>query len=304
MKKLIVFSIIGFLAQLIDGALGMAYGATSASLLLFFGVAPAAASASIHMAEIATTAASGASHLWFRNVDRSILLKLVVPGAISAFVGAAFLSSLPKDAIKPYVSAMLALLGVYILARFLRKTHHAAAGPSPKYSKAFLIPLGLIGGFFDAVGGGGWGPITTPALLTKKGAVPRKVIGTVDTSEFAIAVSATLGFVLFLGWEQFHWSWVAAFVIGGVLAAPLAAWLVKVIPSYLLGVLVGGFIVLTNIRTLMESVTWIPDAWTAPVFALILVLWGSAIIYTIRENRISRAKREHTRDAKIDSAVS
>lgn len=285
MRRLILFSIIGFFAQLVDGALGMAYGATSASLLLMFGVAPAVASASIHMAEIATTAASGVSHIWFKNVDRSIILKLVVPGSISAFVGAAFLSSLPGDVIKPYVSLLLTLLGIYIVIRFLRKRTSTSAEPPAKYSKSFLIPLGLVGGFFDAVGGGGWGPITTPALLAKKGSTPRKVIGTVDTSEFAIAVSATLGFVLFLGWEQFHWTWVGAFVVGGVLAAPLAAWLVRIIPSYLLGVLVGGFIVLTNVRTLAASTNVISETAMAPIYAVMLALWALAILYQVRARR-------------------
>lgn len=282
MRRLVLFSIIGFFAQLIDGALGMAYGATSASLLLMFGVAPAVASASIHMAEIATTAASGASHLWFKNVDRGLLFKLVIPGSVSAFAGAAFLSQIPGDLIKPFVSSFLTLLGIYILFRFLLKKNGSAQSDTPpKYSKAFLTPLGIFGGFMDAVGGGGWGPITTPALLAQKGATPRKVIGTVDTSEFAIAVSATLGFVLFLGWGTFNWTWVLAFVIGGVAAAPLAAWLVKVIPSYLMGVLVGGFIILTNIRTLMLSIASIPDSWMMAIYVIVIVLWALSIMYQL-----------------------
>jgi len=295
MRKLLVFSIIGFMAQLIDGSLGMAYGATSASLLLFFGVAPAVASASIHMAEIATTAASGASHLYFRNVDRSIILKLVVPGSISAFLGAAFLSSLPGHVIKPFVAVLLTLLGVYILLRFLlKKEDPQGESAPPVYSPKYLVGLGLIGGFFDAVGGGGWGPIATPALLAKKGATPRKVIGTVDTSEFAIAVSATLGFVLFLGWDQFHWTWVASFVIGGVLAAPIAAYLVKVIPSYLLGVLVGGFIILTNIRTVIQSLDFIQQPGV--IYAILLVLWSAALVYQIRTRRRGVAERGKERE--------
>lgn len=286
MRRLVLFAIIGFFAQLIDGSLGMAYGATSASLLLMFGIAPAVASASIHMAEIATTAASGASHIWFKNVDRSLVLRLVVPGSISAFIGAAFLSNLPGDLIKPFISFFLMILGLYILIRFLFKKETADQG-SNKISSKFLVPLGLAGGFFDAVGGGGWGPITTPVLLSRKGITPRKVIGTVDTSEFAIAVSATLGFILFLGWEQFNWQWVAAFTIGGVLAAPLAAWLVKIIPSYLLGVLVGGFIILTNFRTLLNSVDVIPDTWNVGAYIVVIALWVAAIYYQVRKVRNS-----------------
>lgn len=285
MRKLIIFSIIGFMAQLVDGSLGMGFGATSASLLMFFGIAPAVASASIHMAEIGTTAASGASHLYFKNVDRSILLKLTVPGAVSAFIGAAFLSSIPGTAIKPLIAVMLTLLGIYIIFRFLGNKQNSGGTneSAPKYSSKFLIPLGLVGGFFDAVGGGGWGPITTPALLAKKGSSPRKVVGTVATSEFAIAVSATLGFLLFLGWEQFNLLWVAAFVIGGLVAAPLAAYLVKVIPSYMLGVLVGGLIIVTNLRMLIQSTGL--QLNTVYVYGVIVLLWAAAIAYQIIVNR-------------------
>lgn len=283
MRKLVLFSIVGFFAQLVDGALGMAYGATSASLLLMFGVAPAVASASIHMAEIATTAASGASHLWFGNVDRGILLRLVLPGSISAFAGAAFLSHLPGETMKPFVSGFLIVLGIFILYRFLRvkRTGPEPGRKPPKYGGAFLTPVGLVGGFFDAVGGGGWGPIATPALLAKGAASPRKVIGTVDTSEFAVAVSATLGFVLFLGWEQIHWLWVGAFVIGGVAAAPLAAWLVRIVPAYLMGVLVGGFIILTNVRTLALAMDIASGPWMPVAYGIIIILWGAAILYQI-----------------------
>lgn len=284
MNRLIVFSIIGFLAQLVDGALGMGFGATSASLLLMFGIAPAVASASIHMAEIATTAASGASHLWFKNVDRTILLRLTIPGSISAFIGAAFLSSLPGDIMKPFVSSFLILLGFYILIRFLVFNNSSTVKEPPTITKKFLTPLGLVGGFFDAVGGGGWGPITTPMLLTRKGISPRKAIGTVDTSEFAIAVSATIGFILFLGLEHFHWQWVIAFMIGGVVAAPIAAWLVRIIPSYLLGVLVGGFIILTNAMTIIKSIA-LPVSWSAIAYALIIGLWLSAILFQLKKRK-------------------
>lgn len=284
MNKLIVFSVIGFLAQLVDGSLGMGFGATSSSLLLMFGIAPAVASASIHMAEIATTAASGASHLWFKNVDKDILWKLTIPGAISAFVGAAFLSSLPGDVIKPFISIFLITLGFYILIRFLFFNHSSSKNQPSTFSKKFLTPLGLAGGFFDAVGGGGWGPITAPVLIARKGISPKKVIGTVDTSEFAIAVSATLGFILFLGLEHFQWQWVIAFMIGGVIAAPIAAWLVRIVPSYMLGVLVGGFIILTNSMTIIKTLA-LPVSWAALAYVLIMVLWMVAIFYQLKNRK-------------------
>lgn len=283
MRKLIIFSIIGFLAQLVDGSLGMGFGATSSSLLLMFGIAPAAASASIHMAEIATTAASGASHLWFKNVDKRILWRLTIPGAISAFIGAAFLSSLPGDKIKPFISVFLIVLGLYILIRFLF-FNHASKNEGAAISSKFLTPLGMVGGFFDAVGGGGWGPITAPVLIAKNGISPKKVIGTVDTSEFAIAVSATLGFILFLGVDQYQWQWVIAFMIGGVIAAPIAAWLVRIVPSYMLGVLVGGFIILTNSMTVIKTVA-LPVTLATLAYTLIIGLWVVAIFYQVKNRK-------------------
>ncbi|MBA4601502.1 sulfite exporter TauE/SafE family protein [Thermoactinomyces mirandus] len=283
MRKLLILTMIGFVAQLIDGSLGMAYGATSASFLLLFGVAPALASASIHLAEIATTAVAGVSHWWFGNVDRKILVKLVIPGAVSAFLGAAFLSHIPGDRIKPFVSFFLLIMGVYIVWRFL--FHVRPETPKEvKLSKAYLIPLGIVGGFFDAVGGGGWGPITTPMLLSKKGMSPRVVIGTVDTSEFVIAVSASLGFLLFLGWEQFNIYWVAALVIGGVIAAPIAAWIVRVIPSYLLGVLVGGFIVILNVGQVLKIFP-VPSLGIWTIYSMLIVLWGFAIWWQLQSSR-------------------
>jgi uncharacterized protein len=284
MKKLIVFSVIGFFAQLVDGSLGMGFGATSSSLLLMFGIAPAAASASIHMAEIATTAASGASHLWFKNVDKRILWKLTIPGAVSAFIGAAFLSSLPGDKIKPFISVFLIVLGLYILIRFLFFNHLSTKNQGSTFSSKFLTPLGIVGGFFDAVGGGGWGPITAPVLIARNGISPKKVIGTVDTSEFAIAVSATLGFILFLGMEQYQWQWVIAFMIGGVIAAPIAAWLVRIVPSYMLGVLVGGFIILTNSMTIIKTVA-LPVSLATLAYILIIGLWTFAIVYQLKNRK-------------------
>lgn len=282
MQKLLVLAFIGFFAQLIDGALGMAYGVSSSSLLLAFGIAPAVASASVHLSEVATTAASGISHIKFGNVDRKMVYRLIIPGSIGAFTGACFLSSLPGDVVKPYVSTFLLLLGFYVLFRFLfvfRKNEEKEAKPlSIKQS----IPLGLLAGFADATGGGGWGPIATPILLTKKGMSARKVVGTVDTSEFAIAVSATVGFVISLGWETVNWMWVAALMIGGVIAAPIAAWIVRIVPPQLMGLLVGGFIILVNARTILN--TWIADASLYPYIYLLLVIgWGAAIIFGVRK---------------------
>ncbi|MES0856485.1 sulfite exporter TauE/SafE family protein [Geobacillus sp. G4] len=288
MKKLIVFVFVGFIAQLIDGSLGMAYGVTSSTLLLTFGIAPAVASASVHLAEVVTTAASGASHWKFGNVDRRMAFRLIIPGSVGAFVGACFLSNLPGDLIKPYVSLFLLALGFYIIYRFLVLNGRAPSTPGKQWSNKQLVPLGLVAGFLDATGGGGWGPIATPVLLANKSMEARKVVGTVDTSEFAVALSATLGFVISLGWEQVNWHWVLTLMAGGVVAAPIAAWLVRKLPSHLLGVLVGGLIILTNVRTLLH-------AWEAPapvyptVYGLIVIGWAAAVWLAIRNGRKGKA---------------
>ena len=165
MRKLVLFGMVGALAQLIDGALGMAYGLTSTTLLVAVGTAPAAASATVHLAELGTTAVSGVSHWRFGNVDWRTVRWMTFPGAAGAFLGAVVLSSLDGDTAKPWVAAILSVLGVYVLFRFLGK----ARGPRPRAGRplpsGLLAPLGLGAGFLDAVGGGGWGPVGTPTML-------------------------------------------------------------------------------------------------------------------------------------------
>jgi uncharacterized protein len=284
MRKLIIFAVIGFLAQLIDGSLGMAYGVTSSSLLLTFGIAPTIASASVHLAEVVTTAAAGISHIKFGNVDREAVFKLIIPGSIGAFAGACFLSNLRGDAAKPYIALFLLILGIYVLFRFLFQFNKGSEKKSISLSRKQSILLGLIAGFADATGGGGWGPITTPVLLSRKGTSARKVVGTVDTSEFAIAVSATIGFLISLGWQEINWFWVIALMLGGIIAAPIAAWLVKRLPAHLLGVLVGGFIILTNAQTLLNALS-INDLWIPIIYAVISIVWAVTIIFAVRNNK-------------------
>jgi len=279
-QKLIILAFIGLIAQLVDGSLGMAYGVTSTSLLLMFGIAPAVASASVHMAEVVTTAASGISHIRFGNVDKEVVLKLIIPGSIGAFLGAIFLGSIPGDLIKPYVSLFLLFLGIFVIYRFLFKFNSQTKVSKQKVSKKQLLPLGFIAGFFDATGGGGWGPIATPVLITSNKMEPRKVIGSVDTSEFAIAVSSTIGFLLTLGWTQVHFEWVLALMIGGIIAAPIAAWLVKIIPTNLLGTFVGGIIIITNIRTLLGVIN-VSETISIITYSLLFSLWLVAIIMVL-----------------------
>jgi uncharacterized membrane protein YfcA len=251
-SRLVILALVGTVAQLVDGSLGMAYGVTSTTLLLSIGTAPALASASVHMAEIGTTLMAGLSHSRFGNVDWRAVGLMTFPGAGGAFLGAVVLSSLDGEVAKPWVAAILAGLGLYVLWRFLghRKMPRSSDRPLPAH---FLLPLGLSAGFIDAVGGGGWGPVGTPTLLASGRLEPRKVVGTVDTGEFLVALGASLGFLLSLSWSEIPLPTVGALLAGGAVAAPLAAYLVRAISPRKLGVLAGAAILLTNARSLALS---------------------------------------------------
>ncbi|TDB72993.1 sulfite exporter TauE/SafE family protein [Micromonospora sp. KC721] len=295
MRKLLILALVGLAAQLVDGALGMAYGLTSSTLLLFVGVAPAAASASVHLAEIGTTLAAGVAHWRFGNVDWRVVTRIAVPGALGAFAGATFLSAISTESAAPWMSGILFVLGAYLLIRFARplRPRTGAGGLRGR----FLGPLGLVAGFVDATGGGGWGPVATPALLVSGRLAPRKVIGSVDTAEFMVAAAASIGFLIGLGSEGFLLPTVAALLIGGLIAAPIAAWLVRIVPAQLLGAAIGGVIVLTNARTLLR----VGDAGPvlAPaVYALLAAGWLLALVLAVRALRRTRRARA-TADAAL-----
>jgi uncharacterized membrane protein YfcA len=273
----------------VDGSLGMAYGVTSTTLLLAIGSNPAAASATVHFAEIGTSLMSGLAHWKFGNVDWKVVAKVGVPGAVGAFIGANVLSSLSTEVAAPVMSLILLALGAYLLVRFtLRGIDRRHLGKPVR--KRFLGPLGLVAGFVDATGGGGWGPVGTPALLASGRMEPRKVIGSIDTSEFLIAVAASLGFLVALGSQGVDATWALGLLAGGLVAAPLAAWLVRHVPPRMLGSLVGGMIVLTNTRTLLRS-DWIDasDPVRYAVYAVIYAIWAAAVVHSFREYRKDRA---------------
>lgn len=249
-SSLVLIALAGFAAQLIDGSLGMAYGATSASLLLALGLAPTTASASIHLAEIGTTLAAGAAHWRLGNVDWQLALALGIPGAAGAFVGATALSRLSTAWATPVTSSVLLVIGAVLLLRFGRGRRLRRPGRVPT---RVVVPLGLVAGFVDATGGGGWGPVATPSLLMSGRVEARKAIGTADTAEFLVALAASAGFLLALGREGFATGIVLALLAGGVVAAPLAAWLVRLVPERMLGASVGGLLLLTNANTLMGA---------------------------------------------------
>lgn len=301
MKSLITFALVGLGAQLVDGTLGMAYGVTSTTLLLAAGYAPAAASAAVHLAEIGTTLASGASHWRFGNVDWKVVAKIGVPGAVGAFAGATFLSSLTTDAAAPWMAGILLALGVYILLRFATTLPTLRLDSPPK--KRFLTPLGLFAGFVDATGGGGWGPVATPTLISSGRMIPRKVIGTVDTSEFLVALAASLGFLIGIGSEAINFTTVAGLLVGGVVAAPIAAYLVRHIPGRLLGSLVGGIIIVTNSRTLMKTFE-ISGGTRAAIYLSLFALWGAAIAISVRGLRQDSREERELLDNGVEGRVS
>lgn len=285
MQTLIVLAIAGLVAQFVDGSLGMGYGLTSSTLLIFAGLSPAAASASVHLAEVGTTALSGVAHHRFGNVDWHAVRRIAIPGGIGAFLGATLLSSLSTESAKPLASTLLFTLGIYVLLRFLLGKQRVSRKGQP--GLRFLAPLGLIGGFIDATGGGGWGPVTTPTLLADGRLAPNRVVGTVSASEFIVAISASAGFFTALGGEVLRMEFVAALLAGGFIAAPIAAYTVRHLNPRLLGVIVGGFICFTNARTLLAAAGVSDDAFRI-VYGAIVIVWAVSVAFVVRAIRRER----------------
>jgi hypothetical protein len=236
---------VGLGAQIVDGALGMAYGVTSTTFLLSTGVPPAAASASVHIAEIFTTGFSGLSHFKLGNVNKALFKRLVIPGVIGGLVGAYILTNVDATIIKPIISVYLLLIGLYILSKIWR-TLRVQTDP-PKY----VAPLALTGGFVDAIGGGGWGPVVTTSLIGG-GHDPRTTIGSVNAAEFFIAISTGLSFTLLGGLT--HWTVIAGLVFGGLFAAPFAAVLTRYAPPKVLLGIVGVLISALSLYNLYKFI--------------------------------------------------
>ncbi len=242
---LLPFIAAGMAAQIVDGALGMAFGVISNTLLISLGVAPAAASAGVHTVETFTTCVSGLSHIAHRNVDWKLLARLAVPGIVGAAIGAYVLTQIDGATAKPFVLAYLAAIGLFLTWRGVRyPPHHKPA--------RIVEPLGLVGGFLDAAGGGGWGPVVTGNLLAQ-GAEPRRTIGTVNSAEFLVTLTSTITFVVALGWAAFTAA-TLGLLIGGIIAAPLGAWLVKRISPRPLLVMVGILLTLTSAYGIYRAV--------------------------------------------------
>jgi uncharacterized membrane protein YfcA len=245
--------LVGYLAQFVDGTLGMGYGVFSASLLVSVGLYPVVASASVHTAEIFTSLLSGISHFKLGNVKRDLVLSLAVPGVIGGVAGAYFLASVPGKTIKPFVAVILLIMGLLILYRFLVWKNPITRAKNG-HSRWKLTLLGLAAGFMDAVGGGGWGPIATPSLILDGNGEPHQVVGSVNLVEFFVTLAETLTFLITVGPEAFRWDIVVALLIGGVVAAPTAALVCKKLPTKVLGGLIGVALIGLNTRTLLRFV--------------------------------------------------
>lgn len=242
--------IFAFIAQLIDGGLGMGYGVSLTSLLLSIGVGTAIASAAVHISEIFTTLVSGVSHFKIGNFDKKIFTYLVISGVIGGAIGAYTAVKFQNASlIRPFVSGILLLMGLLIIIKYVKKREIL----EQEYKiprRRHLIPLGLVASFIDAIGGGGWGPISTPALIVNN-THPKRAIGSVNFSEFFVTLSISLTF--FLTIPKIEWGIIAPMIIGGVVAAPIGAMITKKLPHRVLGIVVGCLIIFLSLRTILKA---------------------------------------------------
>jgi siroheme synthase-like protein len=241
-SSILLYILAGFVAQMIDGALGMAYGVTATTFLLSFGIPPAASSASVHASEVFTSGVSGLMHLKFGNVNTKLFKSLLIPGVLGAILGAYILSSFEEYnyIIKPLVSFYTLILGAIILVKAIRKHRD-------RRRIRRIFPLAMAGGFLDSIGGGGWGPIVSSTLIAR-GRNPRYTIGSVNLAEFFIALSSSLTFITIIGLT--HWTIIAGLIIGGVIAAPIAAYLANKLPTKTIMILVGIIVIILSLKRL------------------------------------------------------
>ncbi|MCR1782547.1 sulfite exporter TauE/SafE family protein [Nocardioides carbamazepini] len=285
------FALAGGLAQLVDGTLGMGFGVTSATVLLALGVAPATASAATHAAKLPTTFVSGISHWRAGNVDPKVLVRVALPGAVGGFLGAVILTSISLEAAKSSMAGLLIFFGLVILVRFgfgLRII------PVPKsgHTARWLSPIGLLGGFVDATGGGGWGPVVTPSLMTVTRHEPRRVVGTTNAAEFVVALSVSSGFITGAAHQDIPWLPVLGLVVGGVLVAPFAARLAGRLPHAPMGAMVGGLVILVNAVTVVGAVTDLPKWLDLALIVGWLLLVGRIAWTAWGRERASAAERD------------
>ena len=243
-----MFFMVGVLAQAVDGALGMAFGVTASTVMMSFGTAPAQASAMVHIAEIFTTAASGASHWWHRNIDWTMARRIAAPGVVGGILGATVLANVDGKVVAPLVSIYLATMGVIIVARGLHAFRSFTA------TERVMPAVGFAGGLLDAIGGGGWGPVVTSTLVGS-GQTPRYVIGSVNLTEFLVTVATSATFIVTLGVGDL--APVVPLILGGLVSAPFAGYLVKIVPTRALMLTVGALILLLSLRSFARLLGWL-----------------------------------------------
>lgn len=293
---IVVFTLAGGLAQLVDGTLGMGFGVTSASVLLFLGVAPVTASAATHAAKLPTTLISGLSHWREGNVDLPTLLRVAVPGAVGGFLGAVVLTNISMASAKTWMSGLLIFFGLVI---FLRFGLGVRLIPTPRdgHTVRWLGPIGLLGGFVDATGGGGWGPVVTPSLMTVTRHEPRKVVGTANAAEFVVAVSVSSGLLAGAAQHGIPWLPVLGLILGGVVMAPIAARMAGRLPHAPMGTMVGGLVILVNGVTIVGALGGLPGWLDA---ALLL---GSVVVTgVVARGAWSRERLERSQSVPVATA--
>jgi uncharacterized membrane protein YfcA len=282
MQNLVIFAIAGFAASFVDGALGMGFGPTGSSILLASGLAPTAVSASVNLAKVATGVAAAISHWRFKNIDRGLVLRLALPGSVGAVIGATVLSSLSSATVRPILAALLSIIGLRILFRFARQSPTAAKAEladndkMPEFDQKGVKVAALCGGVTNGMIGA-WGPVVTPFLL-HRGAQPRYAIGSVNTAEVAVAAMSAFSLIAALGKGGFNLPIVGAMLLGGVLAAPVAAWLIRRIPARPMGVGVAALLLITNARDLAAWVGIGKTDWVWTVYAAVLGIVALAVL--------------------------
>ncbi|SKB10388.1 sulfite exporter TauE/SafE family protein [Aeromicrobium choanae] len=287
MGIVVAFALAGGLAQLVDGTLGMGFGVTSATVLLFMGVAPVTASAATHAAKLPTTLISGLAHWREGNVDRAVLVRVALPGAVGGFLGAVVLTNISLASAKGWMSGLLVFFGLVIFARFGLGVRLI---PTPRNGNTarWLSPIGLLGGFVDATGGGGWGPVVTPSLMTVTRHEPRKVVGTVNAAEFLVAVSVSFGFLTGAAQHGIPWLPVVGLALGGVIMAPIAARLAGRLPHAPMGTMVGGLVILVNGVTIFDALGGLPSWLDAVLILLAVGVTGTVAARAWRRERDER----------------
>jgi len=288
MNDYLVFGLAGFFAAFVDGALGMGFGPTSSTILLGSGMSPAVTSTVVNLAKVASGAAGGIAHWRFRNIDRRVVVRLAVPGVLGALVGTTVLTNVDGDQIRPYLAVLLLLMGLRILLRFSRRPREAADRGKPTsttFDDRGTAVAGAAGGVTNGLIGA-WGPVVTPFLL-HRGLAPRYAIGSVNAAEVAVAAAASASLLASLGSGGLDVGVVLAMLIGGVLAAPLAAYAIRFLPEKGLGMAVAALLLVTNLRELAAWAGLGAGRWG--LYALVPTLVGAAVLWPGRKAELAMA---------------